>query len=456
MNIHTHHQKVAKVQQEFATLKKLKEVSLKPKSTTHFFRQRTKKHTLDLTHLNQVIHIDPQQRIAHVEGCTKFFDIAKATLQHNLLPEVTPELRNITIGGTIAGLGVEASSFRYGMVHDTVIEYEVLTGNGDIVTCSPIQNSELFYALPNSLGTIGYVLSCKIRLMPAKNFVKVNIHTFETPQTYFAALEKICDEQEHDFVEGYLDRPDRFLIVTGDFTDLKDRQEPTWHWQHEAFWHFLSTHRQKNFTIPVSDYLWRWDHDCFWIFKGSAGLGSFINNSFVRQIFGHWILRSDFWIYLNGKTRRIRESQWYRKYMGIATREDILQDFVLNLDQARDFFEWYNPAMNVFPVWICPVRNDFSAHFPMHTIPGKYILDIGIYSGKKRTSTNPKDYYNHMLDTHIFKLGGFKGLYSTTLVTEKEFWQEYDHAGYLAVKNTYDREAVFPDVFEKAVGKKTS
>ena len=36
------------------------------------------------------------------------------------MPAVVPQLKSITLGGAVAGVGIEATSFRYGLVHDTI------------------------------------------------------------------------------------------------------------------------------------------------------------------------------------------------------------------------------------------------------------------------------------------------------------------------------------------------
>jgi hypothetical protein len=66
------------------------------------------------------------------------------------------QLKGITVGGAIAGGAVGASSINYGYVHDTLISAEVFLPCGEIVTCSAVENQELFSALANSYGSLGY------------------------------------------------------------------------------------------------------------------------------------------------------------------------------------------------------------------------------------------------------------------------------------------------------------
>ena len=70
--------------------------------------------------------IDPEGRIAEVEGMTTFEDFTDAALLKGMRPPVVPELKTITVGGAVSGLGIEASSFKHGLVHETVEEMEIL------------------------------------------------------------------------------------------------------------------------------------------------------------------------------------------------------------------------------------------------------------------------------------------------------------------------------------------
>lgn len=126
-------------------------VALK-KNTSNLFRTRSTEHNIDVRDFNQVISIDPQNLIAQIEGMTSYEKIVDETLQYGLLPTVVPELKSITIGGALSGIGIESSSFRYGLVHETVTEFEVLLGDGRIVLCQAgNEHSDLFFCFPKHL-----------------------------------------------------------------------------------------------------------------------------------------------------------------------------------------------------------------------------------------------------------------------------------------------------------------
>jgi FAD/FMN-containing dehydrogenase len=105
---------------------------------------------ISLREFNGVLSIDPAARSAEVEGLATYETVVRACLAHGLLPLVAPELKHITVGGATVGIGIESTCFRYGFVHDGLLEADVLLPGGEIVTCRPDnEHADLFRALPN-------------------------------------------------------------------------------------------------------------------------------------------------------------------------------------------------------------------------------------------------------------------------------------------------------------------
>lgn len=146
------------------------------KRSSNLFRDRTKrnKRRLDLGEFDHVIAVDSAHDWVDVEGTTSYEKLVDAMLPHGVMPAVVPQLKTITVGGAVAGIGIEATSFRQGLVHDTMLELDVLLPSGDIVTCTPENEyRDLFFGFPNSYGTLGYALRVRLRTLPVKRFVRV-------------------------------------------------------------------------------------------------------------------------------------------------------------------------------------------------------------------------------------------------------------------------------------------
>ena len=137
--------------------------------------------------------------------CT-YEDLVAATLPFGLAPLVVPQLKTITLGGAVTGLGIESASFRNGLPHESVREMDILTGAGEVVTASPGEHADLYRAFPNSYGTLGYAVRLRIELEPVQPFVALTHLRFHALAELVAAMERIIETGRLDGVPvDYLD-----------------------------------------------------------------------------------------------------------------------------------------------------------------------------------------------------------------------------------------------------------
>ena len=101
-------------------------------------------------------------------------DVAKVTLDRNLTPPVMPDAMMLTVGGTLSVGGIGETTYRYGAQVDNVLELDVVTGAGELMTCSPERNDELFRMTLAGLGQCGIIVRARLRLVAAPNFVAIH------------------------------------------------------------------------------------------------------------------------------------------------------------------------------------------------------------------------------------------------------------------------------------------
>ncbi|MDZ4065080.1 MAG: FAD-binding oxidoreductase, partial [Coriobacteriia bacterium] len=327
------------------------------KKTSNLFRARREvaAERLDVRRLRRVIEIDPERGIAEVEGMTTFEDFADAALAKGLRPPVVPELKTITIGGAVSGLGIEASSFRYGLVHETIEEMEILCGDGAIRVCRPDnENAELFHAIPNSYGTLGYILRLRVKLLPASPYVTLAHRRFSDRMPFLSAMEEACTPSPRapDFVEGVAFTPNDFVLTTarlthesGPVSDYKGRQ---------IYYRSLLSRKEDHLTMR--DFLWRWDPDWFWCSR-SFGM----QNPLLRRMLGRWMLRSSAYWKLQSLHRRWKVDERVhaiRKALRLPVErfEPVIQDVEIPFEKAPDFLGFFFREIDIRPCWICPMR----------------------------------------------------------------------------------------------------
>jgi FAD/FMN-containing dehydrogenase len=405
------------------------------KNTSNLFRHRRQTGTrrIDVRDFHHVLNVDTEHRIADVEGMTTYEGLCDETLKFGLLPTVVPQLKTITIGGAISGLGIESSSFRFGLVHETVEEMEILLGDGSTITCSATQNPDLFYGFPNSYGTLGYILRLKVKLIPAKKFVKLTHKRFTDLSQFLASLETLCSSQTYDYIDGVVFNGSEMYIATGEFTN-----EAPFVSDYTYLRIFYQSIRRCDVDyLTARDYIWRWDTDWFWCSKHF-----FVQHAAVRML----------------ATRRLLNSRTYQQIMRLAHRimpasrdESVIQDVDIPIEHAVEFLEFLLSEIGVLPIWICPFRSyDQSVTYDLCSIdPNKLYINFGFWDTVP--STHPDGYYNRKIEAKARALHGVKGLYSTSYYDEETFWQIYNRRAYESLKNKYDRGHCFKNLYEKTI-----
>jgi len=412
------------------------------KSTSNLFRPREcgERTELDATSLNHVIEIDADAGVADVEGMTTYADLVDATLPHGLAPAIVPELKSITVGGAVTGVGIESGGFRYGLVHDTVKELDVLVADGRVLTCSPDQRPELFFGFPNSYGSLGYATRVRVGLIPVRPFVRLEHVRFEDPENLFEAIAGECARPTCDFLDGVYFAQGDFVLTRAHFVEsLPEGETPGDYTWMRQYWESLRERREDWLTIH--DYLWRWDTDWFWC---SRNIGAHLKP--VRLLLG---------------SRRLN-SVTYQKIMRASRRwplsllqhvrprtESVIQDVDIPIANASAFLADFEAGIGIRPVWICPfvVPNDRFSLFRLRT--DTPYINFGFWDMVR--SDKPDGHYNALVEELVARHGGKKSLYSRSTYDEKTFWSQYDRAAYHALKRECDPDGRFPGLYEKAV-----
>lgn len=415
------------------------------KKTSNLFRNRLPTNNkIDVRNFNRVLVIDPKNLTATVEGMTTYETLVTECLKYSCLPTVVPELKSITVGGALSGCAIESSSFAFGLVHETIQEFELLLGDGTTIICNPENEyRELFYAFPNSYGTLGYALKIKLQLVPAKKYVKIVHRSFKNPKEYFSELHRLCSENKHthhvNYIEGVIFDTDKNYLTLGKFTDdvpfVND-------YTYKKIYYRSIPKRQEDY-LTANDYIWRWDTDWFWCSKFF-----FMQNPITRLLLGKWLLKSTaFW-----RMRNIANHNFILKNLvSLAQRntEAVIQDVQIPIQHAEEFLTFFHEHIGIKPVWICPTmpyRNDKTFNFyPMD----KETLYINFGFWDVVPTTQEDGYYNRLLEAKVKELKGFKGLYSNVYYSEDEFWNIYDKEKYFHLKKKYDPTNRFKNLYQK-------
>jgi FAD/FMN-containing dehydrogenase len=390
---------------------------------------------------NRILQLDPEGATIDVEGMTTIEAVVAATLEHGLLPKVSPELKHITVGGAIVGIGIESSCFLHGFFHDGVERAEVLLPTGEVVTCNASnEHAGLFAALPNSFGTLGYVLRATLRLMPAEPFLRLTNTRYDSVDRYLQAFEARLDEPRGEFLEGLFYRGDEFYLTSGEF--IENSANPISIYRGAPY--YRKVRAAGEVEMRTEDYIFRFDPDWFWNVPESG----------VIELFRQFGPRS--WRNSSFYTRYTRLKRGLLGLLGArgSDDEELIQDWVVPWRHAAEFIAFIVEEVDIQgQPWVALpiIPHSRATLYPLQ--PGQRYMNIGCYCFHKKPVADEDYYYTRLLDDLCFRLGGVKMLYSSIFLPEDRFDAIYGGPDYRQLKRQYDPDARALTLYQKVAAK---
>ncbi|MEP6797675.1 MAG: FAD-binding oxidoreductase, partial [Lapillicoccus sp.] len=376
------------------------------------------------------------------------------------------QLRTITLGGAVTGLGIEASSFRNGLPHESVLEAEILTGDGEVVVARPDgEHADLFHAFPNSYGSLGYALSLTIELERVHPYVALRHVRFHDLTAATDAMGEIMasrtwDGEPVDFLDGVVFARDEVYLTVGTWADTlvgHPGGRPSDYTGQQPFYRSIQTRERDLLTIR--DYLWRWDTDWFWC---SRAFGA--QNPVIRRLWPKSRLRSDVYWKIVAFENRHQVVARVDARRGHPPRERVVQDVEIPLDRTAAFLDWFLREVPIEPLWLCPIqlRADGvrgrtppapgSAPWPLYPMHvGQPYVNVGFWSTVPIQPGHVDGDTNRAIEGQVTALGGHKSLYSDAYYDEETFEQLYGGSDYALAKKKYDPRGRLPSLYDKAV-----
>ncbi len=432
------------------------------KRTSNLFRARSAVRTpgLDVSGLDGVVSFDLDratgEATADVQGMCTYEDLVDVTLPRGYIPLVVPQLRSITLGGAVSGLGIESTSFRNGLPHESVLEMDVLTGDGQVRTVRP--GDELFDAFPNSYGSLGYTTRIRIRLEKVPAYVDLRHLRFDDLDDLAKTLALVVERGEHDGVrvdglDGVAFSPQEAYLTLAtwreDGTERSGGPEgggASDYTGQEIY--YRSVQQRETDTLSTYDYLWRWDTDWFWC-SGAFGL----HDPRVRRLWPRRWRRSDVYHRLVGLDTRFGIVRRLDARRGLPPRERVIQDIEVPVDRTAEFLRWFDEEVGMRPVWLCPLRATRSwPSYPLER--GATYVNVGFWGTVPIAPGHVDGDRNRAVEAEVTSLGGHKSLYSDAYYDRATFDRIYGVDNLSRVKQVTDPQNRLTGLYEKVVDRR--
>ena len=397
--------------------------------------------TIDISHLKYIINVDVKSKIALVEPNVPMDRLVDTTLKYGLIPPVVMEFPGITVGGGYAGTSGESSSFKHGFFDRSIKSVEMILANGEVVKASDSERSDLFQGAAGACGTLGITTLIELRLVEATNFVETTYHPVNgMPAAVQKTQEFIQRRDDFDYLDGIMYSPTQGAVITGRLTNVRKNDRSPRFSRPRDPWYYLHVQQAISCSdgpvteyISLEEYLFRYDRGGFWV--GALAFKYFYTpfNRLTR-----WFL-DDFL-----RTRMMYVALHASKH----AMPNFVQDLALPMSKASEFVRYTDETFNIYPLWLCPLRQSPKTIFHPHTpVIDEPMLNVGLWGA----ASGDFEHFvkmNRDLESNLTKLGGMKWLYAQCFYTEKEFWSLYNREWYDQLRVKYSAISL-PSVYDK-------
>ena len=386
----------------------------------------------DLSELTHILSVDDVTERIRIESGVSMESLVRELRDIGFYPPVLTEFRHMTFGGAVVGLGGESSSIHHGFIHESVLEYTILDGAGNVVVATPTnEHKELYDAIPGSNGTLGILLSMEIQCVRRPAYVRCTYELHPSTE-HLRQWWKDRRWDEVDFVEGVGVSKTHVVALYGVGVDSccdaphRSFESDTSLW----FYDHMKTKTSGEVEIlSFEDYVFRWDR------------GAFFNAS--MRMTPTWLTRTVYGSQLSAKSLYARARR-----KPIAEREcrKLNQDMMVPIDSLDIFLK--NDRHISYPIWLLPMRSKHKSGLFTFPSPDEMYVDVGTYC---TTTVQPFDFVaeNRDLEHVLYENKGIKCFWNQAYLTEEEFWQYYDRTKYESIRTKYKMTKRGGDVYKK-------
>lgn len=135
--------------------------------------------------LNKFISFDEDSQTVTVESGVLLKDLQRFLVKRGFMLPVTPGTQMITVGGAIANDVHCKNHHMYGTFGNHVLSFVLHRSNGEVINCSPNENSDFYRATIGGIGLTGFISQATLSLkriagpwIDAENIPYSNLNEF--------------------------------------------------------------------------------------------------------------------------------------------------------------------------------------------------------------------------------------------------------------------------------------
>jgi len=430
-------------------------------STTFFNKEACHKVPVPLY---DILGLNEEKMTVNVEPMVSVGDITRYLVPKGYTLAVTLEIADATLGGLAMGVGMTTYSHKVGLYQECVEAYEVVLGDGSLVRATKDNEySDLYYCLPWSHGTLGFLVGLELKIVKVKPYVHMKYIPVKGKEKYCEMIRTLSgaydkDAKLPDYLEATIYNKEEAVIMVGNFADIENYSQKSkinevtkWYkpWFYKHVETFLTLGESEEY-IPLREYLLRHDKAIFWVLESMIPFG----NHPIFLFFLGWMLPPKPAFMKLTTTPTVR---------ALTFTKQVFQDIVLPINKLEEQIDVSEKLFDTYPILVYPCRiYDHGQHTgqlrpprPDQMCPGTdwgMFNDLGVYGVPQKVRDKQRyDAVGAMRAMEKFtqEVGGYPFLYADIFMTREEFEEMFDLTAYEQVRQKYHSEGAFPHLYEK-------
>jgi len=430
-------------------------------STTFFNKELCHKVPIPLY---DILELNEKELTVKVEPMVSVGDITRYLIPKGYTLAVTLELEDATLGGLAFGVGMTTYSHKVGLYQEAIRAYEVVLGDGSLVKATKDnQYSDLYYCLPWSHGSLGFLVGLELEIIPVKPYIHMKYIPVKGQKQYCDKIRELSGTYDGnmevpDYLEATVYNKEEAVIMVGNFADVTTSEQAKkinhvtkWYkpWFYKHVETFLTKGESEEY-IPMREYLLRHNKAIFWVIESMIPFG---NHPLFLALLG-WMLPPKP-AFMKLTTTPVVRAMTFTK--------QVFQDIVLPINKLEEQINKSEELFDTYPILVYPCRiYDHGEHTgqlrpprPDQMVSGTnygMFNDLGVYGVPRDVRERRRwDAVSAMrkMEAYTRSVGGYHFMYADTFLSKEEFEEMFDLTAYEQVRSKYHAVGAFPHVYDK-------
>lgn len=159
---------------------------------------------LDLSGMSQILEWDPTSGVVRCEPGVTLEQLWKCVEPTGWWPPVVSGTMKTTLGGCLATNIHGKNNFQKGPIGEHVLEFTAMLPTGELITCTPEQNADLFYSMISGLGMLGVFTSVTLQMKRIYSGL-MSVDAWSVPNLSQHLRDLLDHAPHYDYIVGWLD-----------------------------------------------------------------------------------------------------------------------------------------------------------------------------------------------------------------------------------------------------------